>query len=82
MTTVPTRSITVSFPKSAALTAFLLTGSFANATAQTSLPEAIAVPGETAMLTLHAEGAQIYECKTSADGLGPSRADRDAFFGR
>ena len=58
----------MSFPKSAALTAFLLTGSFANATAQTSLPEAIAAPGETAILTLHAEGAQVYECKTSADG--------------
>ena len=58
----------MSFPKSAALTAFLLTGSFVNATAQTSLPEAIAAPGETAILTLHAEGAQVYECKTSADG--------------
>jgi hypothetical protein len=58
----------VSFPKNAVLTAIFLTGSLVNATAQTSLPEAIAAPGETAMLTLHAEGAQVYECKTSADG--------------
>ena len=44
------------------------TASLVNATAQTALPEAIAAPGETAILTLHAEGAQVYECKTSADG--------------
>ena len=36
--------------------------------AQTSLPDAIAAPGETIVLTLHAEGAQIYECKAGADG--------------
>ena len=58
----------MSFPKNAVLTAIFLTGSLVNATAQTSLPEAIAAPGETAMFTLHAEGAQVYECKTSADG--------------
>ena len=56
------------FSKSIALAAFLLAASLVNATAQTSLPEAIAAPGETAILTLHAEGAQVYECKTSADG--------------
>ena len=38
------------------------------ATAQTPLPGAIAAPGETAVLTLHAEGAQVYECKVGADG--------------
>jgi hypothetical protein len=58
----------VSFAKRIALTAFLLTGSLVQATAQTSLPQAIAAPGETAMFTLHAEGAQIYECKPGADG--------------
>jgi hypothetical protein len=58
----------VSFPKNAVLTAIFLAGSLASATAQTSLPEAIAAPGETAILTLHAEGAQVYECKTNADG--------------
>ena len=56
------------FSKSIALTAFLLAASLVNATAQKALPEAIAAPGETAILTLHAEGAQVYECKTSADG--------------
>ena len=58
----------MSFPKNAVLTAIFLTGSLVNATAQASLPEAIAAPGETAILTLHAEGAQVYECKTGADG--------------
>jgi hypothetical protein len=58
----------VSFPKNAVLTAIFLAGSLVNATAQTSLPEAIAAPGETAVLTLHAEGAQVYECKTNSDG--------------
>ena len=58
----------MSFTKRIALTAFFLTGSLVNATAQKSLPEAIAAPGETAVLTLHAEGAQVYECKTGPDG--------------
>jgi hypothetical protein len=58
----------VLFSKSIALTAFLLVASLVDATAQKALPEAIAAPGETAILTLHAEGAQVYECKTSADG--------------
>ena len=34
----------------------------ASAIAQ-SLPDAIAEPGEASVLTLHAEGAQVYECK-------------------
>jgi len=33
-----------------------------------SLPAAIAAPGETAVATWHAEGAQVYECKAGADG--------------
>ena len=32
------------------------------------LPSAIAAPGETAVATWHAEGAQVYECKAGADG--------------
>ena len=32
------------------------------------LPDAIAAPGETVVLTLHAEGAQVYECKAGTDG--------------
>jgi hypothetical protein len=58
----------VLFPTRIALTAFFLAASFVNATAQTAIPETIAAPGETAVLTLHAEGAQVYECKAGADG--------------
>jgi Protein of unknown function (DUF3455) len=36
--------------------------------AQTSLPEALRTNGETAFLTLYAEGAQVYECKIDATG--------------
>lgn len=32
------------------------------------VPEAIAVPGQSAALTLHAEGAQVYECKADSAG--------------
>jgi hypothetical protein len=32
------------------------------------LPDAIASPGEVAIVTLHAEGAQIYECKADSGG--------------
>jgi hypothetical protein len=46
----------------------LLWGSLVSANAQTPLPEAIASPGETVVLTVHAEGAQVYECKAGADG--------------
>ena len=43
----------------------VLAGSGA-ATAQE--PAAIAAPGETVVATLHAEGAQVYECKAGNDG--------------
>jgi Protein of unknown function (DUF3455) len=36
--------------------------------AETPLPDAIAAPGETVVLSTHAEGAQVYECKAGADG--------------
>jgi hypothetical protein len=36
--------------------------------ADAPLPDAIAAPGETVVLTVHAEGAQVYECKAGADG--------------
>jgi Protein of unknown function (DUF3455) len=49
-----------------ALSLFL--GIVMTANAQTPLPEAIAAPGETIVLTVHAEGAQVYECKAGADG--------------
>jgi hypothetical protein len=32
------------------------------------VPDAIAAPGEAAMLTVHAEGAQIYECRADSAG--------------
>jgi hypothetical protein len=38
------------------------------AAAETPLPDAIAAPGETVVLSVHAEGAQVYECKAGADG--------------
>jgi hypothetical protein len=50
------------------LAALLLSGSLVSASAQTSIPDAIAAPGETVVLTLHAQGAQVYECKAGADG--------------
>ena len=55
--------------KNAALTAIFLIGSLTGATAQTTIPDAIAAPGETAILKLHAEGAQVYECKSGTDGV-------------
>jgi hypothetical protein len=38
------------------------------AAARAQVPEAIAAPGETVVATIHAEGAQIYECKADAAG--------------
>ena len=32
------------------------------------MPAAIDAPGETAVATIHAEGAQVYECKAGTDG--------------
>jgi hypothetical protein len=49
-----------------ALSLFL--GITMSAKAQTPLSAAIAAPGETVVLTVHAEGAQVYECKAGADG--------------
>src|SRR3954447_9675901 len=56
------------FLKATALAMLMLTASLAGARAADPLPEAIAAPGQTAVLTLHAEGAQVYECKAGADG--------------
>jgi hypothetical protein len=58
----------MSLSKSAALAALLLSVSLASAAAQTPLPDAIAAPGEATILTLHAEGAQVYDCKAGNDG--------------
>src|SRR3954451_3804544 len=37
------------------------------AQAQQIVPDAIAVPGSSAVLTVHAVGAQVYECVADAD---------------
>ncbi|SDJ80556.1 MULTISPECIES: DUF3455 domain-containing protein [Bradyrhizobium] len=58
----------MSLYKPAALAVLLLSGSLASAAAETPLPDAIAAPGEAVILTLHAEGAQVYDCKPGADG--------------
>lgn len=50
---------------SALLPAVLI--SAANA-GETTIPDALIAPGEKLVLTLHAEGAQVYECKTDKDG--------------
>jgi hypothetical protein len=51
-----------------ALAFLLLSGTLVSAAAETPLPDAIAAAGETIVLTVHAEGAQVYECKAAADG--------------
>jgi hypothetical protein len=56
------------FAKNAALALLLLAGSHMTARAETPLPAAIAAPGETVVLAVHAEGAQVYECKAGVDG--------------
>jgi Protein of unknown function (DUF3455) len=49
--------------------ALLLSGLFLGAAAaETPLPAAIGAPGETVVLTVHAIGMQLYECKPGADG--------------
>ena len=63
--------------KSAALALLVLSGSLLSArAAETPLPNAIAAPGETIVLAVHAEGAQVYECKAGTDGK-PSWAFRE-----
>jgi len=58
----------MSFLARPALALLLFTGLNVTAKAQTALPETIAAPGETVVLTVHAEGAQVYECKAGSDG--------------
>jgi hypothetical protein len=47
--------------------ALFITSAFSGA-AFAQIPSAIAAPGESVVATLHAEGAQVYECKAAADG--------------
>ena len=46
----------------------LIAGAVLLTPAMAQVPDAIAASGETAVVTTHAEGAQVYECK--ADGSG------------
>lgn len=52
--------------KYAAFALLALSPSLAHA--QSALPDAIAAPGEAVVMTLHAEGAQVYDCKADAGG--------------
>ena len=45
-----------------------IVGSLLTGAASAQVPAAIATPGENAVVTLHAEGAQVYECKPGPDG--------------
>jgi Protein of unknown function (DUF3455) len=45
-----------------------ITASVLPTAASAQVPPAIAAPGESAVATLHAEGAQVYECKAGNDG--------------
>ena len=45
------------------------------ATAQ--IPPAIATVGEATVVTLHAEGVQVYECKTGGDNAGSDKPGSD-----
>jgi hypothetical protein len=55
--------------RGAALALLWVSGSIVSASAfEAPLPGAIAAPGETVVLAVHAEGAQVYQCKAGADG--------------
>jgi hypothetical protein len=57
------------FRKGATLVLLLLsTPPVSAAAAEVPLPGALAAPGETVVLTAHAVGMQIYECKAGMDG--------------
>jgi Protein of unknown function (DUF3455) len=49
------------------LLAIIVAAAHPNA-ALAQVPPALAAPGESAVVTLHAEGAQVYECKPGNDG--------------
>jgi hypothetical protein len=53
--------------RTAALVLAALSG-FVSAADAAEMPEGIAASGQTTVLTVHAEGAQVYECKAGADG--------------
>jgi hypothetical protein len=54
--------------KSCVIAAFAGAGASWSLAAIAEMPDAIAAGGETVVLQVHAEGAQIYECKADASG--------------
>jgi len=56
------------FRDKAFLSLLLLLGSLTGAPAAETLPGAIVAAGEATILSVHAEGAQVYECKAGTDG--------------
>jgi hypothetical protein len=59
----------MSLSRTTACAVLMLLGSLMSASAaETPLPDAIAAPGETIALAVHAEGAQVYDCKAAPDG--------------
>lgn len=59
-------SMTKALVRAVVLASFALTGSAASAA--DPLPDAVAAPGEIPVLSVHAEGVQVYECKPVTDG--------------
>jgi Protein of unknown function (DUF3455) len=55
-------------PKLTVLAAAVLLPFLAPSLASAQVPDAIAVPGETPAVTVHAEGAQIYDCRVGPGG--------------
>ncbi len=47
---------------------FVMLCNISQGTAQVAIPDAIAAKNETVALTLHAEGAQVYDCKAGEGG--------------
>ena len=45
--------------------------------AMAQIPPAIATVGEATVVTLHAEGVQVYECKTGSDKTGSDKTGSD-----
>jgi hypothetical protein len=50
------------------VTASLIVGTLIAGEASAQMPDAIAAPGETKVVSLSAQGAQIYECKAGTNG--------------
>jgi hypothetical protein len=56
------------YRKAPLLAVSVVAASVLTSPASAQVPDAIAAPGETVVATIHAEGAQVYECKADAGG--------------